>query len=467
MAHQAIQSHSRAHYKDTQSFLCISLLFNSFGDVIWVCPWHCCLHVWWFSCCCLSSSSSSCLHLPPMSFTVLYTLFLPFPINPVQQPHLTWTTKWNTDHATVWYTMQYQEYNQTPPLQIKPDKLRAETFIKYIILVTLTITVLRQTRLPRPATYTGAGETPSAPCSISLLPEAVSALLFFLLPLPSPPSRCFTPCINIWNKLQEMRTICFLSTTRKQPDSVWWWMSGTGFVCLCEAHALVMLPGSGCGILTVLNPNCLKETIKKGIMLTGVGVKPSWKPGNRSGEDRSTEMSLNIQNRLCQKSREELQSSKKKRQSSTHRDESVPSVLVLSCSKQFMKSCSKHTWCEKQNTPMLISLSSHSDVTHFTGSFGTCTMTRDCSLYIADCKFWKGSGVRQMMLTMLYDTGWFLHSQGKINRRYSQDLLLDNAVGTTLGVFYFLPFEDLLQKVQRNVYAALTSERGRWWVFLS
>lgn len=42
-----------------------------------------------------------------------------------------------------------------------------------------------------------------------------------------------------------------------------------------------------------------------------------------------------------------------------------------------------------------------------------------------------------MMLVMLYDTVWFLHSQGKINRRHSSDLLLDNVVGTTLGVLFF------------------------------
>lgn len=104
-----------------------------------------------------------------------------------------------------------------------------------------------------------------------------------------------------------MRTICFLSTTRKQHDSIWWfeWVAQVLFACVKErAHALVTLPGS-------TEPKLFKGNKKKGIMLTGVGLKPSWKPGNRSGEDRSTEMSLNIQNKLCQKSKEELQSSKK------------------------------------------------------------------------------------------------------------------------------------------------------------
>lgn len=61
----------------------VNFFLNSFGDVIWFCPWYCCLHVWWFSYCFLLCLSS-CLHLPPMSFTVLYILFLPLPINPVQ-----------------------------------------------------------------------------------------------------------------------------------------------------------------------------------------------------------------------------------------------------------------------------------------------------------------------------------------------------------------------------------------------
>lgn len=101
-------------------------------------------------------------------------------------------------------------------------------------------------------------------CTLLHLPFTRSSLRLALLPPPPPPSpppsRCFTPCTNIWKKLQEMRTICFLSTTRKQPDSIWWfeWVAQVLFACVKErAHALVTLPGSGCGILTVLNPNCL------------------------------------------------------------------------------------------------------------------------------------------------------------------------------------------------------------------
>lgn len=179
---------------------------------------------------------------------------------------------------------------------------------KYIILVTPVITVLRQTRwLPRPATHTGAGETPSAPCSISLLPEAVCAVLFFLLPLTlpllgaSPPAPTFETSYRKWG----------LSASCPQPGN---WMSGTGFVCLREGESPRF---SDAAWLRMWDSDCTEPKLfkgnnkKKGIMLTGVGLKPSWKPGNRSGEDRSTEMSLNIQNKLCQKSREELQSSKK------------------------------------------------------------------------------------------------------------------------------------------------------------
>lgn len=62
-----------------------------------------------------------------------------------------------------------------------------------------------------------------------------------------------------------------------------------------------------------------------------------------------------------------------------------------------------------------------------------------------------------MMLIMLYDTVWFLHSRGKINSRHSQDLLLANVVGTTLGVFIFC-----LSKIYFRRYGVmLMLQRGR------
>lgn len=118
--------------------------------------------------------------------------------------------------------------------------------------------------------------------------------------------------------------------------------------CVKErAHALVTLSGSRCGISAVLNPNCLKEIIiKKASHLQML----DWSPPECQETDleRTGPLKCRCTHRRNRNVSSELStpSSKipKNNQPNTHWDESMSSVLVLSCSKQFMKTCKKtHT----------------------------------------------------------------------------------------------------------------------------
>lgn len=138
-----------------------------------------------------------------------------------------------------------------------------------------------------------------------------------------------------------------------------------------RAHALVMLPLSRCGISAVITLNCFKEIEMntfffkekaKSITLTDVGQKPSWTAENRSGEDRSTEISLHTGDIVmcyqCWVNHHQWCRFKKKKKilPNTHWVESKSSVLVLSCSKQLMKTCDKHTMWETNGSLAHLSL---------------------------------------------------------------------------------------------------------------
>lgn len=100
-------------------------------------------------------------------------------------------------------------------------------------------------------------------------PFTRSTLHRALLPPHPPPPLCVTPLTNISNKLQEMRThICFLSTTRKQPDNISWfeWMR---HVCLFlvgqsrKAHTPVTLTVTRCKTTAVLTKQFIENNNNK------------------------------------------------------------------------------------------------------------------------------------------------------------------------------------------------------------
>lgn len=118
------------------------------------------------------------------------------------------------------------------------------------------------------------GEAPSARHSISLYQKHSTHSSSSSLSTPV----CFNPFSNISIKLLETRRNLRFVHNNKMSDVL---LSNGG-----RAHSLAMF--------SKMFKKPQKETSKwrQKDTLTGVGLKPSWMPGKRSGEERSTEMSL-------------------------------------------------------------------------------------------------------------------------------------------------------------------------------
>ncbi len=132
----------------------------------------------------------------------------------------------------------------------------------------------RESGCDTPATHIWAGETPSAPCSISLYQKHPTPCSSF--------SRSSSPVLNAHHKhLNQVTGNEDVSASCPQPGNSLMTLRGLNESNTClsgrvkeRAHASVTLAVARCMISGVITPNSLKEIITH-ITLTDVGLKPS------------------------------------------------------------------------------------------------------------------------------------------------------------------------------------------------